>query len=90
MFSVPRSGLWVIPRYDVLLICALTIQFWMVWTQLEALDELKAITIFHLVGFALEVFKTSSGVGSWSLLVIMTFTFVANLKHIKARVHVPA
>jgi uncharacterized membrane protein YoaT (DUF817 family) len=27
---------------------------------------------------------------SWSLLVIMTFTIVANLKHIKARVHVPA
>jgi uncharacterized membrane protein YoaT (DUF817 family) len=26
---------------------------------------------------------------SWSLLVIMTFTIVANLKHIKERVHVP-
>jgi uncharacterized membrane protein YoaT (DUF817 family) len=25
---------------------------------------------------------------SWSLLVIMTFTIVANLKHIKARIHV--
>jgi len=28
--------------------------------------------------------------GLASLLVIMTFTIVANLKHIKARVHVPA
>ncbi len=27
---------------------------------------------------------------SWSLLVIMTFTIVANLKHIKGRIHVPA
>ena len=27
---------------------------------------------------------------SWSLLVIMTFTIVANLKHIKERIHVPA
>ena len=27
---------------------------------------------------------------SWSLLVIMSFTLVANLKHIKERVHVPA
>jgi uncharacterized membrane protein YoaT (DUF817 family) len=27
---------------------------------------------------------------SWSLLVIMTFTIVANLKHIKSRIHVPA
>ena len=26
---------------------------------------------------------------SWSLLVIMTFTIVANLKHIKAKVHIP-
>jgi uncharacterized membrane protein YoaT (DUF817 family) len=26
---------------------------------------------------------------AWSLLVIMTFTIVANLKHVKARVHVP-
>jgi uncharacterized membrane protein YoaT (DUF817 family) len=26
---------------------------------------------------------------SWSLLVIMTFTIVANLKHVKARIHVP-
>ena len=25
---------------------------------------------------------------SWSLLVIMTFTIVANLKHVKERVHV--
>jgi uncharacterized membrane protein YoaT (DUF817 family) len=26
---------------------------------------------------------------SWSLLVIMTFTIVANLKHLKSRIHVP-
>jgi uncharacterized membrane protein YoaT (DUF817 family) len=26
---------------------------------------------------------------SWSLLVIMTFTIVASLKHIKAKIHVP-
>ena len=26
---------------------------------------------------------------SWSLLVIMTFTIVANLKHIKKLIHVP-
>ena len=26
---------------------------------------------------------------SWSLLVIMSFSIVANLKHIKARIHVP-
>ena len=26
---------------------------------------------------------------SWSLLVIMTFTIVVNLKHINARIHIP-
>lgn len=66
VFSVPRAGLFGLPRYDVLLIVALLIQAWMVWTRLETLDELKAITVFHLVGFVLEVFKTSSGIKSWS------------------------
>ena len=27
---------------------------------------------------------------SWSMLVVMTFTIVANLKHIKRHIHVPA
>lgn len=63
---VPRSGVWVIPRYDVLLILALLIQYWMVWSKLETMDELKAICLFHLVGFALEVFKTSGAIQSWS------------------------
>lgn len=95
----------------------------MIWAKLETLDELKAISVFHLVGFALEVFKTSGNIQSWSypdfaytklfgvwrypnqlgawstvhigkwsswcLLVIMTFTIVANLKHIKQSIHVP-
>jgi len=66
VFLVPRSGLFGIPRYDVLLAIALVIQFWMVRSKLETLDELKAICLFHAVGFALEVFKTSSGIKSWS------------------------
>ncbi len=63
---VPRTGLWGIPRYDALLIIALAIQAGMVWSKLETLDELKAITVFHVIGFALEVFKTSGGIQSWS------------------------
>jgi uncharacterized membrane protein YoaT (DUF817 family) len=66
VFLVPRTGLWGVPRYDALLVIALTIQVWMVWTKLETLDELKAISLFHVVGFALEVFKTSSGIQSWA------------------------
>lgn len=66
VFSVPREGFWGIPRYDVLLIVAVAIQAWMVWTKLETVDELKAISLFHVIGFALEVFKTSSGIKSWA------------------------
>lgn len=66
VFSVPREGLLGLPRYDVLLLVALTIQAWMVWAKLETMDEFKAVMIFHIVGFALEVFKTSSGIKSWA------------------------
>jgi uncharacterized membrane protein YoaT (DUF817 family) len=66
VFGVPRSGLWGIPRYDLLLIIALAIQAWMVWVKLETIDELKAICPFHVIGFVLEVFKTSGRIGSWA------------------------
>lgn len=66
VFSVPREGLLGLPRYDVLLLVALAIQAWMVWAKLETMDEFKAVMIFHIVGFALEVFKTSSGIKSWA------------------------
>jgi uncharacterized membrane protein YoaT (DUF817 family) len=66
VFAVPRDGLFGIPRYDALLLIALAIQGWMVWAKLESWDELKAITLFHVIGFALEVFKTSDGIRSWS------------------------
>jgi len=66
VFAVPRAGLFGLARYDLLLVIALAIQAAMVLTKLETLDELKAITLFHLIGFALEVFKTSSSIQSWS------------------------
>jgi uncharacterized membrane protein YoaT (DUF817 family) len=49
--------------------------FWGVWRYPNQLGAWSAV----------HVSKWSS----WSLLVIMTFTIVANLKHIKARIHVP-
>lgn len=66
VLCVPQAGLLGIPRYDLLLGIALTIQFWMLWTGMETADELKAICLFHALGFALEVFKTSEGIRSWS------------------------
>lgn len=66
VFAVPRAGMFGIPRYDLLLIIALGIQCVMLWLKLESWDEVKAITLFHLIGFALEVFKTSGAIQSWS------------------------
>jgi len=66
VFTVPRAGLFGVPRYDLLLLIAIVIQAWMVWAGLESWDELKAITLFHLIGFGLELFKTSGAVHAWS------------------------
>jgi uncharacterized membrane protein YoaT (DUF817 family) len=66
VFGLPRAGFLGVPRYDLLLLIAVAIQAWMVWAKLETWDELKAITLFHVIGFGLEVFKTSSSIGSWS------------------------
>ena len=66
VFLVPRAGVLGFPRYDLLLVLALLIQGWMVLSRLETMDELKAICLFHVVGFALEVFKTSGSIQSWS------------------------
>ncbi|WP_042337951.1 DUF817 domain-containing protein [Bacillus andreraoultii] len=53
-----------LPRYDWLLILLLLMQWWMVRSGLETRDELKVITLFHLIGLALEIFKVH--MGSWS------------------------
>lgn len=63
---VPKAGLFGLPRYDVLFVIALLIQGGMVWSKLETVDELKAVTLFHMVGFALEVFKVSGQIQSWA------------------------
>lgn len=51
-------------RYDWLLVIFLLVQWWMVKSGLETMDELKVITCFHLIGLALEIFKTH--MGSWA------------------------
>lgn len=66
IFVLPRSGLFGLPRYDALLLIALMIQAWMLWAKLETWDEFKAICLFHVIGFALEVFKVSGNIQSWS------------------------
>lgn len=53
-----------LPRYDWLLVICLFMQWWMVRVGLETRDELKVITMFHLIGLALELFKVH--MGSWA------------------------
>jgi uncharacterized membrane protein YoaT (DUF817 family) len=50
-------------RYDFLTIAALLIQLGLLALRLETLEEAKVILAFHVVGTAMEVFKTSAG--SW-------------------------
>ncbi|MFS0574792.1 DUF817 domain-containing protein [Sporosarcina sp. 179-K 3D1 HS] len=53
-----------LPRYDWLLLIFLLMQWWMLRSGIETRDELKVITLFHLIGLALEIFKVH--MGSWS------------------------
>lgn len=55
-----------LPRYDFILLMALLLQALLLLTRVESLDEFRTICLFHLIGFALEVFKTQPQIGSWS------------------------
>jgi uncharacterized membrane protein YoaT (DUF817 family) len=58
----PRDA-WL-PRYDFLLIACIAIQGALLLTRMETLEEARVILVFHLVGTAMEVFKTA--MGSWT------------------------
>ena len=60
---IPLFGL---ARYDFLFVAAVLIQIILVATKIESKDEVKVIFLFHIIGLALELFKTSPWVGSWS------------------------
>ncbi len=53
-------------RYDFILVCSLAIQVALVATRIETWDEVKVLCVFHLLGLALELFKTRASIGSWS------------------------
>jgi len=55
---------WPLHRYDGLFIAAVAVQLAFIVLKLEALEEAKIIFLFHVVGTAMEVFKTH--VGSWT------------------------
>jgi uncharacterized membrane protein YoaT (DUF817 family) len=52
------------PRYDFIFFVCILMQWGMYLSKRETKDEIKVICVFHLIGFALEVFKTR--MGSWA------------------------
>jgi uncharacterized membrane protein YoaT (DUF817 family) len=66
LFISNHIPLFGIARYDFLFIAAVLIQIVLYLAKLETKDEVKVIFLFHIIGLALELFKTSPGVGSWS------------------------
>lgn len=57
----PRDA--ALARYDFLFLSMLAIQAVLILTRLETIDEAKVILIYHVVGTAMEIFKTAAG--SW-------------------------
>ena len=50
-----------VPRYDLLLLIFLTVQYFMYKLKLEDENEVRMICIFHLLGVMMEMFKVSHG-----------------------------
>ena len=53
-------------RYDFLFLSAIAIQIVLVAARLENWREVAVLSLFHLIGMGLELFKTSPAVRSWS------------------------
>jgi len=53
-------------RYDFLFLAAIAIQIVLVAVRLENWREVAVLSLFHLIGIGLELFKTSPHVRSWS------------------------
>src|SRR6201986_716822 len=69
LFLLAISGHISIPGlhcYDFLFLSAIAIQIVLVLTRLENWREVAVLSLFHLIGMGLELFKTSPSVRSWS------------------------
>jgi len=66
LFLSHHLPLFGLARYDFLFLSAILIQILLYAFKLETWNEVKVIFLFHIVGLALELYKTSPGIGSWS------------------------
>jgi len=60
-------------RYDFIFLSAIACQIVLLVFRLETLRESAVIIVFHLVATAMELFKTSDAIGSWSYPEAYTF-----------------
>lgn len=66
LFLSKHVPLGPVHRYDAIFFAAIAIQAALVALRLETLDELKVISLFHVIGLALEIFKTHPTIAEWS------------------------
>lgn len=66
LFLSSHIPLFGLARYDFLFLSALALQAILYFTNIETKDEVKTIFLFHIIGLVLELYKTSTMVGSWS------------------------
>jgi uncharacterized membrane protein YoaT (DUF817 family) len=70
LLGIVATGLWYpdvpLARYDFLFLYAIAIQASLVVFRLESVREVGVIAVFHVMATAMEWFKTSEGIGSWS------------------------
>lgn len=66
LFLSHKIPLFGLPRYDFLFLAALFLQIILFLTKVETWDEIKTIFLFHILGTALELFKTHPDVASWA------------------------
>jgi len=70
LLGILVTGLWypdvALARYDFLFLYAVAIQALLVIFRLESWREVGVIAVFHVMATAMELFKTSEGIGSWT------------------------
>ncbi|HJV23172.1 MAG TPA: DUF817 domain-containing protein [Holophagaceae bacterium] len=55
-----------LPRYDFILLCTLGLQVLLLGLKVETWDEVKTLSLFHVAGLLLELFKTHPAIHSWA------------------------
>ena len=66
LFLSNHIPLFGFARYDFIFIAAVLLQIILYAAKIETWDEIKTIFVFHIIGTALELFKTHPEVASWS------------------------